>query len=167
MQKLVIGMRKNKGFTLIEILVVMVIIGITVGFALLAFGDFGESKRILFAAEQLKNTIQLAQQQAILENSIMGLRINNSGYQLVKYQEPKGWSSGTNRGIFKMYTFPNSTVLTVKKTITSISDKPALIIDSSGTLTPFTIQFSNQHQEKIALLQGWANGDLNLTDANK
>ena len=41
----------NKGFTLIEVMVVVVIIGITIGFAMLSFGDFGQSRRLLTAAE--------------------------------------------------------------------------------------------------------------------
>ncbi len=51
MLRLVIGMQNRaradlNGFTLIEILVVIVIVGITLSFALLAFGDFGSERRI-------------------------------------------------------------------------------------------------------------------------
>ncbi len=44
--KLVIGMKNHKGFTLIEILIVLMIIGITLSFAILSFGDFGEGRKV-------------------------------------------------------------------------------------------------------------------------
>ena len=85
MQKSETGMTRPKGFTLIEILIVIVIIGITIGFALIAFGDFGEGKRIRFAAEQLINTIKLSQQKAILESSTLGLKVDQSSYRVFKF----------------------------------------------------------------------------------
>src|SRR6478752_6140292 len=97
-QTLVIGMNKSKGFTLIEMLIVIVIIGITIGFALLSFGDFGASKGILFAAEQLEHTLTLAQQQALLENTTLGLRIDNNSYQILKFDESSNWKPISDKG---------------------------------------------------------------------
>lgn len=160
MQRLVIGMRNNKGFTLIEIMIVIVIIGITVGFALISFGDFGESRRILFAAEQLMHTMRLAQQQAILESATLGLRIDNTGYQVLQLQNNSDWSPISNKGVFRATYFPQNTFITLKTTHKTPTGMPAIIITSSGDITPFTLTFSSKSEEKMASLIGKQNGDL-------
>lgn len=163
MQKLVTGMRNKQGFTLIEIMVVIVIVGITVGFALLSFGDFGESKRILFAAEQLTNNLRLAQQQAILETSTLGLRIDNSGYQILQLQNNSEWRQISNKGIFKTINFPKNTYITLTNTKSFSLKTPAIIINASGELTPFVLNFGSTKANKVASLEGKRNGDLKLS----
>lgn len=158
-------MTTNKGFTLIEILIVIVIIGITIGFALIAFGDFGESRRILFSAEQLASTLKLAQQQAILETSTLGLRIDNNGYQILKFQNPSSWVPISNKGIFKFTYFPKNTVLTFKTNTKFSPNSPAIIINASGEMTPFTLGFSTNKETVMTLLIGNRDGSLAFSSA--
>lgn len=160
MRKLVTGMRNNRGFTLIEIMIVIVIIGITVGFALIAFGDFGESKRILFSAEQLTSTLRLAQQQAILETSTLGLRIDNTSYQILQLQDNAQWQPISNKGIFKMTYFPKNTFITLNTDSHPKTGTPSIIINASGDLTPFTLSFGSNKENKLAVLVGSRNGNL-------
>lgn len=162
MQKLVIGMRDKRGFTLIEIMIVIVIMGITFGFALIAFGDFGESKRLLFAAEQLSNTIRLAQQQAILESSTLGVSINNEGYRIMQLQNNAQWTPLSNSNFFKMTYFPNHTSIILNTNHRTVKGSPSIIITAAGSLTPFTLHFNLNKEEKIAVLTGSRNGDLKL-----
>ncbi|MDP3269238.1 MAG: type II secretion system minor pseudopilin GspH [Legionella sp.] len=163
MQKLVIGMTRNKGFTLIELLIVLVIIGITVGFALITFGDFGESRRISFAVDQLVNTLRLAQQQAVLEASTLGLRIDNKSYQILKYYNPPEWRPISNKGIFKVHYFPKNTVVTYKSNHKTPPGFPAIIIDASGDMTPFTLNFGTPGEPSAITLRGNHDGSLNLS----
>lgn len=160
MRKLVTGMRNNQGFTLIEIMVVIVIIGITVGFALIAFGDFGESKRILFSAEQLASTLRLSQQQAILETSTLGVRIDNTSYQILKLQDNAQWQPIANTGIFKITYFPKNTFITLNTENHPKAGTPAIIISASGDLTPFTLSFGSTKEHQLAVLIGSRNGNL-------
>lgn len=153
-------MPNNKGFTLIEILIVMVIIGITIGFAMLAFGDFGEGRRILASAEQLVNTLKLGQQQAILETSTLGLRINSQNYQLLKYQN--GWAPFSNKGIFKVTTFPTNTIVNLKTGFNPTSSTPSIIINASGDMTPFVLTIGSVKEPEIATITGYHNGTLQL-----
>lgn len=162
MQKLVIGMNTSRGFTLIEILIVLVIIGITVGFALISFGDFGESKKILFAAEQLKNMLGVAQQQAILESSTLGLKIDSKSYQILKLQNLNQWRPISNKGIFKPYYFPPNTLINLKINSKNTQSSPTIIINSAGEMTPFTIGFGTNKEKNMTTLQGSHNGNLNF-----
>ena len=159
-------MSKNKGFTLIEILIVIVIIGITVGFALIAFGDFGESKRILFAAEQFENILHLAQQEAILENNTFGLRIDNKNYQILKFIPPSKWQTSAAKNLYKPHSFPKNMVIKLSTSFKARKNGPSIIIDSSGDLSAFTLTFGSDKEQTIATLTGSENGDLNFTKAD-
>lgn len=156
-------MTVSRGFSLIEILIVIVILGITVGFALIAFGDFGESRRIIFAAEQLNNTLRLAQQQAILETSTLGLRIDNTSYQILRYQKATQWQPISNKGIFKVYYYPKNTLITLKTNPAPLQGKPAIIIGPSGNMTPFTLSFGTKQENILTTLTGSHDGSLTFT----
>lgn len=153
--------RHNRGFTLIEILIVLVIIGITFGFALIAFGDFGENRRILFSVEQLANTLRLAQQQAILETSTLGLRIDNASYQVLQLNNAL-WKPISEKGVFKMTYFPQDTHITLKTNHATPPGTPAIIISASGDMTPFTLSFGSKQDPNLASLIGKRNGVLQL-----
>jgi general secretion pathway protein H len=166
MKKLVIGMQNKQGFTLIELMIVLVILSITFTFALIAFGDFGESKRILFSAEQLVNNLRFAQYQAILETSTFGLRIDNAGYQILRFNPNAQWSVVSNQSIFKPFYFPKNTLITVYTDNHPRPGKPTIIISASGSLTPFKIIFGSNKENKVAILSGSAQGDLNLNSVS-
>lgn len=151
-------MNINKGFTLIEILIVLVIIGITIGFAIIAFGDFGASRRILFSAEQLANALKLAQQQAILEGSTLGLRIDSQSYQILKFQAPSQWKPMTNKGVFKITYFPENTYVQLKENTLLPQNIPAIIINSTGDITPFTLMFGSSKDIILTTLTVTSNG---------
>src|SRR5262245_23987098 len=152
-------MKQSFGFTLIEILVVILIIGITLGFAMIAFGDFGESRRIMVAAEQLSNTIELAQQQAILENSTLGLRVDNEGYQILKFQQSNKWSE-INHAVFKRIHFPKNTLIHLHLTSAA---KNFIVLSPTGDMTPFSLDMGNTKNPKLVILIGKSNGNLILS----
>lgn len=156
-------MKNSHGFTLIEIMIVLVIIGITFGFALIAFGDFGASRRILFAAEQLVNTLELAKQQAILQTSTLGLRIDDTSYQILQLKKNTQWMPLSDKGVFKVTYFPKNTRILLKKdtnTDQKTQKAPEIIISSSGGLTPFTLSFGSTQEPNLAQLTGKKNGEL-------
>lgn len=155
----------NRGFTLIEILIVIVIVGITAGFALIAFGDFGASRKIMFSADQFANNIRLAQQQAILESSTLGVRVNNRGYQILKFNNQSQWSPISNKGIFKVNYFPPNTVITLKTNNKPLQGAPAIVINSSGDITPFTMSFGTNKDDTLTILTAVHDGTLSFSVA--
>ena len=165
MRKLVTGMQSNRvgahGFTLIEILVVVLIVGITIGFALLAFGDFGSKRRIVMSAEQFVNYVKFAQQQAIMETSTLGISVNNNSYQLMRFQSTGKWSNMSQKNVFRQQHFPDSAVVRLENT-NNIRNAPQIIINSSGDMTTFKLIISSVKQVNIASVIGRDNGTVVL-----
>ena len=154
--------KTNQGFTLIEILVVILIVGITLGFALMAFGDFGEKRRIIVAAEQFNAYVKLVQQQAILETSTLGINIHKNGYQILRFQPPDKWVFMSSRSIFHDQYFPRGLVINLRNN-TKKRGNPTIIINSSGDMTAFTLDFGSTTQAAMMTLVGTRSGTLHLS----
>lgn len=163
MQKLVIGMSTSRGFTLIEILIVLLILGVTLGFALLAFGDFGESRRLFFSVEQLANALRVAQQQAILETSTFGLKVDPTHYQIVRLSNASQWQVLPNKKIFAPHTFPKNTRVVLTTQHPSSPGDPSIILYPSGEMSAFTLHFGINKQKMTLSLIGKPNGDLHVS----
>ena len=76
--------RPQRGFTLLELLVVMVLIGIVVSLAALAIGDGGERK-MRSEAERLAATLQLARDELLITGeSDRALGLRRDGYSFLQ-----------------------------------------------------------------------------------
>ena len=73
--------KKVTGFTLLELLVALVLIGIILSFAVFTLGDGGEDRRIKEEANRFYYLIKLAQEEAILNAREWLLEIDSQGYQ--------------------------------------------------------------------------------------
>jgi general secretion pathway protein H len=151
----------NKGFTLIEILVVILIVGISASIAVLAFGDFGSGRKAEVAAEQFQSYVKMVQQRAILETNTLGININQNSYQTYRFQNLK-WQPMPKKSIFHSQKFPNKVIVTLQSSIKNQTFEPDIVINPSGDMTPFRLYFGNAANPKIITLIGQHDGDLIL-----
>lgn len=159
-----IGLRVNaypKGFTLIEILVVLLIVGIAMGFTMMALGDFGEKRRITMTAERFIQYVKLTQQQAILETSTLGIAFNNHGYQVLHLSQNKGWLPMLDQHVFHLQRFPKGLIVQFRNTIIKYGT-PQIMINASGGMTAFTLDFGTHKQAVIATISGTSNGAITI-----
>lgn len=160
--KLVTGMqginRTKTAFTLIEIMVVLVIIGIALTFTVLAMGDFGATRRIRVSAEQFAEYIRFIQQQAVLEDCSFGIRVTQHGYQVLRYNPLRGFETLSVLHVFQEQVFPSQAVIRLDAIPTSA--QPAIVIDSSGEFTPFTVYFESRSGKKIMVVTGKRDGTI-------
>lgn len=158
MQTLVIGpvkripLNNKSAFTLIELLIVMVIIGITVTFALLAMGQFNGGRKLHNLAEGFQGTVPLAQETAVLSQQLYGLRIEPHGYHYLHWYRSK-WQPLEKA--FWHKTFDDSITFELTEP-PSETDAPQILISPTGDVTPFVLMI--QYKDKSIRLQGLQDG---------
>ena len=77
--------RRNHGFTLIEMLVVVVIIGILASTVVLGFVGSDREQNLRTEAERLAALIEMARSEAVQRNEEWGVSINQSGYRFLVF----------------------------------------------------------------------------------
>lgn len=159
-------MRKlNKGFTLIEIMVVIVIVAVLISAVALSFPPVGD-KLLKENADRFAALISLAQDEAILKSTELAVEITPEGYSF--YQNVDNSWVAFSQTPFKERKLPAE--ITTKMFLDGISidlkdrveDKPQVVILSSGEMTPFiyTLQFKKQSEIEMKVD---ANGEIETT----
>lgn len=152
--------RGTLGFTLIEILIVMLIIGIILGFAVVRFDGAGDQRRAKILAEEFVEYIHLLQYQALLENTIFGVQWLPDGYQSVRLTSDGGWNTPSERQLQKR-SFPAPLIARLDApTSTSKASRPRLLIHPSGDVTTFRLYIGTPSTPQIAQVIGSDNGEI-------
>ena len=93
-------MISNKGFTLIEIMVVIVIIGVVVSFITLAINNGGSTPQLQQEeAQRLASLLTLANQEAILQAKELGVAFTSEGYRFYEWRGLQ-WQALNNHDLF-------------------------------------------------------------------
>jgi len=139
---------RQRGFTLLEIMIVVVIIGIvTASVVSVAFGD-RKSEKLQQEASRFKAVIKLAQEEAVLESRIYALGIWQKGYGFY-VPASKGWALLDRRTDKRLgeRKLPEEMELEIAlegvEVVLEIEppEKPQIFILSSGEMTSFEIDF--------------------------
>ncbi|MDH3714489.1 MAG: prepilin-type N-terminal cleavage/methylation domain-containing protein, partial [Gammaproteobacteria bacterium] len=77
------------GFTLVEVLVVVLIIGLLFGFAILAINPGSRDARLEKEATRLWRLMLLAAEESLLQARELGVRLADSGYAFYALEEGK------------------------------------------------------------------------------
>jgi len=161
---------KESGFTLFELLIVIVILGIVAAFALLATGDFGRSRRIEASVSQFVQLVQMAEQQAIIESNVLAIALTPHGYQFYRYQTTINnnqgqWQTLPPNSLLAYHSWPAGVKASVSSSNSSLDNddgtKSFIIISPTGDLTPFFL-YLKLHSKAIFYLKGLTNGTIEV-----
>lgn len=163
------AVNKPKGFTLIEIMVVIAIMGIMLSLGMFAFGDGGLSDKLEQESQRLYGLIKLAQEESILQSKEMALELQNDGYVFKELEEDE-WIDVREDKIFRKRSLTAGIELDLKIEDEELSlqadkekEEPIRIyILSSGELTPFDLTLKIDELENYFTLSGSINGKLKL-----
>jgi len=155
----------QRGFTLIEILVVMVIIGIILALSVVHFGE-SDATRVSREAERLSLLLEAARDEAISSGNTLGWSADARGYRFWKREESQ-WLLLEDNDTLRARELPEGMrVAEVRVNLAPLPDGSKLSFSPSGVNAPFTLVLSmgaaNRH------LAGDAMGRINeVTEASR
>lgn len=170
-----ISRKANQGFTLIEVLIVVFIISITTTLIFLKLSPSqGQPQRFEDNMQQLVNLLELAQQEAVLRPSELGLIVSQQHYAFSelhydRLEQQWRWQLLRDDSLLHSYPLPENTkvkLIVMGQTIAltkKLTLQPQIILSSSGDLTPFVVQFDNQVVNQHYRIQGQANGAITMS----
>ncbi|MDX1599017.1 MAG: type II secretion system minor pseudopilin GspH [Marinobacter sp.] len=137
------------GFTLIEILVVLIVVGLLAALAVMNLGGGSQQRELENHVREMFLLMQTASEQAVLNNKELGLALEEDGYRFVLFDEQTNEWEESGERMFQQRSFPEWLVMTEfiesdTPRLASEEDKlrPDIVFFSSGETTPFEVEFT-------------------------
>ncbi len=162
--------RTARGFTLIEVLMVVLLVGIIAGIIVLAASPSSPERSIATEMDRLASIVSLAMDEAQAENRELGLKVLETGYGFVAFDEAKQvWQPYLADDSFRPRELPEGIRLRIvresqvklprrpppgSKPADNPDDaarwEPDVLFLSSGEATPVLLEFSAPEQADSA-----------------
>ncbi|MBZ9782288.1 type II secretion system minor pseudopilin GspH [Pseudomonas sp. REP124] len=141
--------RRCRGFTLLEMMIVIVLIGVLVGMVNLATGG-NPARQARQEADALAGVIRQFRERAVLESQEYGVRLSNEGYRTLRLGV-SGWEPVT-----ALYRWPADLRLRLKHdgyfvNIASDEGPPQLLLLSSDEISAFSLTFESAGRRLLSL----------------
>lgn len=141
--------RSHSGFTLLEILVVLIVVGLLASLAVVNMGGGTQQREMENQIRELYLLMQTASEQAILNNQELGLILEEDGYRFVLLDETTDEWEQQDERLFRPRTLSKWLVVTDyidndTRRLGSEEDRlvPDVMFFSSGETTDFEIEFT-------------------------
>ena len=175
----------RSGFTLIEVLVVVTIIGIISAVVVLSLGNLGDDRELQTEARRITSLIELASDEATLQGRDFGLELLQTGYRFVEFDALTGqWSEVFGDELMRLRQLAQNTefdlfledrrvLLDIDAGDSAQDDDagdnylsqdylPHILILSSGDITPFRLEIVRNTDQTSVSLGVSANGEISV-----
>ncbi len=170
------GSYKNDGFSLIEILVVVVILAIVSTVALMSLGVLGDDRELRTEARRMQTLLEIAQDEAILQGREFGMEIMLDSFRFVEFNPfTNEWSVIVGDDTLRLRRLPEDVefdLLLEDRTVELELDpaeintnedaanrnpeedySPHLLIFSSGDMSPFELRITRNYDRAVVVLR--------------
>ena len=176
---------RQHGFSLIEILVVIVIIGIVASMAMLSLGLLGDDRDLQTEARRVSSLVQVAQDEAVMQGREFGLEVMQSSYRFVEYDAfTNRWDELLADDTFRMRQLPEDLEFELyledqrilletdpeafddpdddDNSVLTEAYAPHIFIFSSGDVMPFELHILRPADDQVVRLRGDVTGAIEV-----
>jgi len=175
--------RRSGGFSLIEILVVIVIISIVMSIAILSITLAGGDSQLQDEAQRMVSLVEVAKDESLLQGREFGLEFMQGAYRFVEYDPlTRQWSEIIGDDTLRLRQLPEELELALfvedrrvilksdpARMSAEEEDRPGIeryvphvLIYSSGDMSPFEVHFLRRIDDGLVAVQGDMAGTLEI-----
>ena len=181
------GRDRKRGYSLIELLVVITIVGIVMSIAVLSLGLLGDDRDLEKEGRRVIALVQVAQDDATMQGREFGLELMESAYRFVEFDPFLNlWNELVGDDTLRMRQLPEDVEfeLFLEGRRVLLEPEPAefedadengnqgmietyaphILIFSSGDVTPFELHIMRAAGEEAVILEGNFLGDIKFTE---
>ena len=169
--------KAQRGFTLLELLVVVAIIGLLVGAATLSMGALGNDREIEQESSRLRSMISLLNEEALMQTRDYGVMFTQTGYRFLvfDYQQLK-WVEPVADRLLDRYAlrpqlalrlFLDGREVPLERSFESQdvdNPEPQIMLLSSGEVTPFMLELTRLGNKGRFELTAALDGTVTVTE---
>ena len=166
--------KRHQGFTLVEILVVVVIMAVVISLTVLSIGTTGRDSQLDEETRRIQGLVGLLHERALLEGRDFGLRIEPTAYEFVVYVSARDqWQRMDQEREFRHRDLPNGVSFQLQLDAQTVVLKPVdrnlssaqmptpqVAIAASGEGTPFRLTLLRDQTHAQASVEGDALGKI-------
>jgi general secretion pathway protein H len=172
---------RSKGFTLVEILVVIFIMAVVISLTILTVTSTGRDSQLDDESRRIEGLVGLLHERALLEGRDFGLRIEPTAYEFVVYDTVRErWLMMDQEREFRHRELPkgisfqlqldsqNVVIKPIERNLPSGVAPPApqVAIAASGEGTPFRLTLLRNATQAKATVDGNSMGKITHEDSN-
>ncbi len=158
-------MRRVRGFTLVEILVVLMIVSVMAGVVIARFPSFTMDEEFLRESERIRVVMELLRDEAVISSTEYAFVTEDDGYAFHLYNEfEQSWVE-SKQPPFEPRTLPEGLELVMRIEDTGFTltpddeeTEPSVLVMSSGEITPFELFVRREADgvERVLRSEGYA-----------
>jgi general secretion pathway protein H len=163
---------RARGFTLLEILVVMVIVAVLTTVGMISVGTLGADRGLDDEVERYSDVVAAAVEQAQLEGRDFGVHFAPDGYRVLAYAADRDrWEALADDRLYEFHRWPEGVraALSLEGRIVPPEPPrdaaplvPQVLLFSSGDVSPYVVTLVREGSDARFVVEGLPDGTLEV-----